>query len=1443
MTVEPVFDIFLEELRMKDIVIGTNGGTVTEVGTTGLAKGGPFTVSGVVDVPIASTAEAEAGLADDKAMTPKKVKEAIAVLGGSGTVTSVEGAGLITGDTITEAGTLTVTESSKIQAEEGLDQTTAMTPLRVKEAIDAQGGGPTEEQVWTKDGTNLSPTTAGDNVLLKAGETLSITDLPEGTVLFAGPGGILVSEPALFWNAAQNRLGINTDNPGNTLSVNGDTDTTNMHVAGRVYHKNDLTTALRFGDDRIRLIAKTKDVFDAHRGGTNNYLKLGGSAGNSVDTIIGGVVMIRGSIVSPGKEGNFGIGELNPTAKLHTKGTVKHTNLTQATKDNILYIDPVTKEVTEGIVPTSPLLDEDNMVSNSDTQASTQQAIKAYVDNAIISSAVYQGVWDASLNIPTIISGVGTTGHFWKVSVAGDTDLDGVTAWNVGDWAFFNGSVWERVGNTEIVSSVFGRIGAVTSQVNDYTWVQIDKTTSNLADLTTKSHISLTDVGVNTHEEIDTFLGITLPATYVPYAEATADVDLGDFNLAATNGVFAGDAIVAGKTKTTDLQVNTTIPSVIDQVLTSVDTEGNALWKDNTFLSHKDTPTTYSTKKKFAVKVNSAEDGVVFLDPDGFPVKCIDVTGIGKGTPFKVTGWNAGENAQEIAKANQLTDIANGVVNKDMAVGDFLDDGGVGLGVIEGTALDVLDTSDWPVGTILYVGAGNLTNIDPPDGNSQPIAMVSRQHATLGTLQISAQYPKQIASDVRFAPSGSIVSTDVQSAIEEVAVAGGGWSEWVASGPYVVGDRVVYENIPYVCSIDNSDATFIITKWTLYSSIHNVDMVDPDGGSPYDMTGNTVLPPTQNSVHIFVKEKVGLNKNSLIRYQGVIDAVADIVLIQQNGSTKGDYWIGNTEIFLGAIGTLTVDGYFYTLVDLAPGTILGSQNADTIDENKMHHLLSIDEDDMVSDEDRLVPTQQSVKAYVDKDLFREERTGLISTPADMSDVLQLLRAGSALTFYMIAPVSTDNPHIQELTTVPWEVTDGAGDVWNFSSGATYLLTAFVSWSLFITGGVTILKNGTPMADISTWTNLNSNPDVNKITEGVVPTGLLKDDDNIWYVEAVDGPGGGEGTVTSVDTTGLASGGPFTDAGAVHVQASSQAQAEGGTDETTAMVPLSTAQAITEQRLFKQLGSNVFIPSLGNVGIGTNTPQYPLDVRGTIQCDDRIISRNNHLVLEPADTKYLEIKPKNDTHGVVIRRNASQDYASLGVYDSPATSGSYMRIGVGTADVYSSLALWNTGGLSIKRISVGTITQSTYGLYIQASATNSGKGVATAWANHSDKRFKVNKIPVKDGLTKVLQLQPVSFNWLAIEHDENNNVVPGEMYKSTDIGFIAQEIHDVIPEVSSKPEDENKELWNIDYAKITTVLVSAVQEQQKQIERLTKQIERLTKAVQEQQKQIKGLINS
>lgn len=73
----------------------------------------------------------------------------------------------------------------------------------------------------------------------------------------------------------------------------------------------------------------------------------------------------------------------------------------------------------------------------------------------------YKGTWDASTNSPTLTSSVGTNGDYYIVSTAGNTDLDGITDWQIGDWAIFNGTVWQKIDQSNTVTSVNGETGAV----------------------------------------------------------------------------------------------------------------------------------------------------------------------------------------------------------------------------------------------------------------------------------------------------------------------------------------------------------------------------------------------------------------------------------------------------------------------------------------------------------------------------------------------------------------------------------------------------------------------------------------------------------------------------------------------------------------------------------------------------------------------------------------------------------------------------------------------------------------------------------------------------------------------------------------------------------------------------------------------------------------------
>ena len=95
---------------------------------------------------------------------------------------------------------------------------------------------------------------------------------------------------------------------------------------------------------------------------------------------------------------------------------------------------------------------------------------------------------------------------------------------------------------------------------------------------------------------------------------------------------------------------------------------------------------------------------------------------------------------------------------------------------------------------------------------------------------------------------------------------------------------------------------------------------------------------------------------------------------------------------------------------------------------------------------------------------------------------------------------------------------------------------------------------------------------------------------------------------------------------------------------------------------------------------------------------------------------------------------------------------------------------------------------------------------------SDMRLKTNIHSLNYGLREVMNMRPVSYNW----KDKPNS--------NHKIGLIAQEVRSLVPEVVVG--DETKENLGMNYAELVPVLVKAIQEQQKQIETMAKEIEKL-----------------
>jgi len=90
------------------------------------------------------------------------------------------------------------------------------------------------------------------------------------------------------------------------------------------------------------------------------------------------------------------------------------------------------------------------------TDNSDQRVINQELETAIEgipAGLTFQGNWNASTNTPTLVSSTGTSGHYYIVSVAGSTSLDGESDWNIGDWAVFTDTgVWQKIDNSESIT-------------------------------------------------------------------------------------------------------------------------------------------------------------------------------------------------------------------------------------------------------------------------------------------------------------------------------------------------------------------------------------------------------------------------------------------------------------------------------------------------------------------------------------------------------------------------------------------------------------------------------------------------------------------------------------------------------------------------------------------------------------------------------------------------------------------------------------------------------------------------------------------------------------------------------------------------------------------------------------------------------------------------------
>jgi hypothetical protein len=134
----------------------------------------------------------------------------------------------------------------------------------------------------------------------------------------------------------------------------------------------------------------------------------------------------------------------------------------------------------------------------------------------------YLGTWNASTNTPTLTNGVGDDGDLYICNVAGTVNFGaGPITFAVGDWVIYGSGTWQKSA---------GASGTVTS-------VAVSRSGDALAitgsPITTSGTINIGFAGtsgqyINGAGNLTTFPSLT---GFVPYTGATANVDLGSYDL------------------------------------------------------------------------------------------------------------------------------------------------------------------------------------------------------------------------------------------------------------------------------------------------------------------------------------------------------------------------------------------------------------------------------------------------------------------------------------------------------------------------------------------------------------------------------------------------------------------------------------------------------------------------------------------------------------------------------------------------------------------------------------------------------------------------------------------------------------------------------------------------------------------------------------------------
>ena len=280
------------------------------------------------------------------------------------------------------------------------------------------------------------------------------------------------------------------------------------------------------------------------------------------------------------------------------------------------------------------------------------------------------------------------------------------------------------------------------------------------------------------------------------------------------------------------------------------------------------------------------------------------------------------------------------------------------------------------------------------------------------------------------------------------------------------------------------------------------------------------------------------------------------------------------------------------------------------------------------------------------------------------------------------------------------------------------------------------------------------------------------------------------------------------------------------------------------------GERMRISSAGDIGIGTNNPQYPLTLVNSTANKEILFVKgsNTNTGTGLAGEGPIAIQNTNNTVGNMAAISnfdsggsingqinfINTDQAAGGAIgfttrtNGGASYGERMRVteNGGTrfqCENYNAQPSSTNFGVEINNTNAsstffgqgtGTESQITFGNRNGVRGSIQTTSGGTSFNTTSDYRLKENIAPMTGALAKIAQLNPVTYNWKIGGNGQ---------------GFIAHELQEVVPEAVTGEKDavdENDEpkYQMVDTSFLVATLTAAIQEQQAIIENLKTRIE-------------------